>query len=48
MKYIVEMVSGGMVYIPSLLTVGSGIRVKSKVFSSLRGYNGGITDERDL
>jgi hypothetical protein len=27
MKYTVEMASGGMIYIPSLMTIGSGIRV---------------------
>jgi hypothetical protein len=27
MKYIVEMYSGDMIYVPSLMTIGSGIRV---------------------
>jgi hypothetical protein len=31
MKYAVEMVSGGMIYITSRMTVGSGIRVILKI-----------------
>jgi hypothetical protein len=47
-KCTVEMDSGGMIYMPSLMMVGSGIRVILRTFSTLRGNSVGITDERNL
>jgi hypothetical protein len=32
-------------YMPSLMTIGSGIRV---ILNNLKGYSDGITDEKDL
>jgi hypothetical protein len=49
MKYIVEMASGDMIYIPSFMTFGSGIEVILRFcVSSLRGCNVGNTDAMDL
>jgi hypothetical protein len=31
MKYTVEMASGGMIYVPRLVTIGSGIRMILRV-----------------
>jgi hypothetical protein len=33
MMYAIEMASGGMIYIPSLMTIGSGIHVILRVLS---------------
>jgi hypothetical protein len=49
MKYAVEMGSGGMIYIPSFMTIGSGIQVILRLLPrQLRGCNVGITNGRDL
>jgi hypothetical protein len=43
------MTSDGMIYIPGLMTLGSGILVILRVLpDSLRGCSVGITDERVL
>jgi hypothetical protein len=49
MKYIAEMASGGMLYTPCLMTIGSGIQVILRFcLRNMRGYNVGITDGRDV
>jgi hypothetical protein len=49
MKYAVEMASGGMIYIPSFMMIGSGIQVILRLLSkNFRGCNVGIIDGRDL
>jgi hypothetical protein len=43
------MVSGGMIYILSLMMIGSGIQVILRaILNSFRDHSFGITDERDL
>jgi hypothetical protein len=46
MTFTVEMASGGMIYIPSLMTICLGIR--GYYLNNSRGCGVGITDERDL
>jgi hypothetical protein len=49
MVYATEMTSGGIIYVPNLITVCSGIRVILRVLpQQLRGYSVAITDERYL
>jgi hypothetical protein len=49
MKYAVGMASGGVIYIPSLMTIGSGIRVILRVLpQQSERRNVGITDKREL
>jgi hypothetical protein len=49
MKYAVEIGSGGMMYIPSFMTISSGIQViLTFCLSSLICCNVGNTDDRDL
>jgi uncharacterized protein YraI len=49
MKYTVEMTSGGVIYIPSLITIGSGIRVIMRFcLGNFNGCNVGITDVGDF
>jgi hypothetical protein len=44
-----EMDSGGMIYIPSSMKIGTGIQAILRFFlRHLRGCNVGITDGRDL
>jgi hypothetical protein len=45
-KCIVEMGSGGMIYIPSFMKIGKDIDGIS--IGNLKGCNAGITDGRDL
>jgi uncharacterized protein YraI len=47
MKYAVEMGSGGMMYIPSFMMIGTGVRAIVKLcLRNMRGCNSGITDGR--
>jgi hypothetical protein len=44
-----EMGSGGMIYIPSLMKTGTGVQAILRFcLSNLNGCNVGITDGRDL
>jgi hypothetical protein len=48
-KSIVEMGSGGMIYIPSFMKIGKGVEgILRSCLSNLKGCNAGITDGRDL
>jgi hypothetical protein len=43
MKYVVEMGSGGMIYIPGLMKFGTGLQALLRLgLSNLRGCNVGI------
>jgi hypothetical protein len=43
--YAIEMVSGGMIYIQSLIKIGSGVEGILKFYlSNLKGSNVGFTD----
>jgi hypothetical protein len=47
--YTVEMGSGGMIYIPNLMKLGTGIQAIIRFcIRHLRSYTIGITDGRDL
>jgi hypothetical protein len=49
MSHAVEMNSGGMIYIPSFMTVSLGMLVTLRFFlDSLRGCSVGITNGRNL
>jgi hypothetical protein len=49
MKCAVEMGSGGMIYVPSSMTIGSGIEATLCFYRNyLRGCNVGTTYGRDL
>jgi hypothetical protein len=49
MKYTVDMGSGGMIYIPSFMMIGSDIQVILRFcLSNLGGCNVYFTDGRDL
>jgi hypothetical protein len=49
MKCAVDMGSGAMIYIPSLITIGSGVQAILRFYlSNLISCNVGITDGRDL
>jgi hypothetical protein len=49
MKQAIEIDSNGMIYIPSFMTIGSGIRVILRALPlNLKSFCVGITDERDL
>jgi hypothetical protein len=49
MKYVVSMASCGMIYIPSIMEIGTGVQAIVRFnLSSLRGCNIGITEGRDL
>jgi hypothetical protein len=49
MKYTIQMASGGIMYVPGLITIGSGIRVILRVLPQhFERYSVGITDEWDL
>jgi hypothetical protein len=49
MKYAVEMASDGMIYIPSLMTIGSGIRVILRVLpQQFERPQCCTTEDRDL
>jgi hypothetical protein len=47
--YAVEIPSGGMIYLPSFIKIGTGVQAILRFcFSYLKGCNVGITDGRDL
>jgi hypothetical protein len=46
-KCTIEMGSGGMIYLPSFMKIGTGIEVMS-CLSQFKSCNFGITDRRDL
>jgi hypothetical protein len=49
MMYAVEMGSGGMIYLPSFMKIGTGIQaILWFCLSNLKGCNVGITVRRDL
>jgi hypothetical protein len=49
MMYVIEVVSYGMIYIPSFIKLFSGVHeVLRFCLSVLRGCNVGITDRTDL
>jgi hypothetical protein len=49
MKYVVEMGSGGMMYLLGFMKIGVGIQaILGVCLRNLRGCNVGITDGRDL
>jgi hypothetical protein len=49
MRYIVELASDGMIYIPSFMKIGSGIpAILRFYFINLNDCNIGITDGRKL
>jgi hypothetical protein len=49
MKYAVEMASGGMIYIPSFVTICSGIQVMLRLLpQQFKSCSVGIIDEREL
>jgi hypothetical protein len=49
MKSAVEMTSGGLICIPSFMTIGSSIQAIWRILpKNLRGCSVGITEERDL
>jgi hypothetical protein len=49
MKYLVEMASRGMICIPTFMKIATGVQAILRFcLRNLRGYNVGITDERDL
>jgi hypothetical protein len=49
MKYTIEMTSGGIICVPSSMTIGLGIQVILRLLpQNLRGYDIGITGGRDL
>lgn len=49
MKYVGEMTSGGMIYIPSFIMISSSIQVILRLLlNNLRGCSVHITDERVL
>jgi hypothetical protein len=49
MKCTVEMDAGSMIYIPSVMEIGSGVEgILRFNFSNLKGWNIGIIDGRDL
>jgi hypothetical protein len=48
-KYAVEMASGGMIYIPSFMTIVTSAQAILRFnLSKTRGSNVGITDGKDL
>jgi hypothetical protein len=48
-KYAVEIASSDMVYVPSLMYIGTGVQaLLTFCLSNLRYCNVGITEERDL
>jgi hypothetical protein len=48
-KYAVEIGSGGMIYIPSLIKFGTGVQAILRVwFSNMKGCDVGIDNGRDL
>jgi hypothetical protein len=49
MKYAIEMASGSMICIPSLMIIDTGVQAILRFcFNNVRGNNVGITDGRDL
>jgi hypothetical protein len=47
MKYAIEMASGGMIYIPSIMTISSRIQVTLRLLpQQLDGITGGIYEAR--
>jgi hypothetical protein len=49
MKYVVEMASCGMIYIPSFMKIGTGAQAILRVcLRNLRSCDIGITDGRDV
>jgi hypothetical protein len=48
-KYAAEMASGGMIYIPSFMTIGLGIKVTLRLLlQQLESFSAAITDWKDL
>jgi hypothetical protein len=48
-KYIFEVGSHGMIYIPNVMKICSGIQIMLRLYhNNLSGFNIGITDGRDL
>jgi hypothetical protein len=44
--YAIDMASGGMIYLPSFMNIGTSVQAISRLFlSSLKGCNVDITDE---
>jgi hypothetical protein len=49
MKCVIEIASGGMIFLPKFMTIGSGLQVILRYYlNNLRGCIVGITDVRDL
>jgi hypothetical protein len=49
MKFAVEMGSGGMIYIPSFMKIGTDVEATLRFrLSSLEGCNIGVTDWKNL
>jgi hypothetical protein len=49
MKYTAEMASGGMIYVPCFIKIGTGVQAILRLcFRNVRGYNISITGGRDL
>jgi hypothetical protein len=49
MRYIVELASDGMIYIPSFMKIGTDIEgILRFCFSNLKGCNIGVTDGSNL
>jgi hypothetical protein len=46
--YAIEMISGGLIYIPSFMKTGTGVRVILRCrLCNMRGFNVGIIDGGD-
>jgi hypothetical protein len=49
MNYAIEMTSGGIICVPSSMTIGLGIQVMLRLLpQNLRGYDNGCTGGREL
>jgi hypothetical protein len=49
MMYAVKIGSGGMIYVPSFMKIGTGVQaILMFCLRNLRGCNAGITDGSDL
>jgi hypothetical protein len=47
MRYTVDMASGGIIYVPSFMKIGTDVQaIFTFGFSNLKGCNAGITDGR--
>jgi hypothetical protein len=49
MKYVIELDSGGLTYVPMIIKIGTGIKALLRVWlNNLNGCNVGITKESAL